>query len=195
MRADRRLLASGRVASAALVAAIVLGVLTAGLAVAQAGLLARTISGAFMGGEDASALAVPLAALALVLVGRALIGWAAEIVAQRISSGVKSDLRRRLLAHAAALGPRWASAARSGEVVLLATRGLDALDGYFARYLPQLALAVIVPVVVVACPTRTMKTGIRGTVRSTVRAATRSTAARQATTTTGTITASANCGR
>jgi ATP-binding cassette, subfamily C, bacterial CydCD len=151
MRADRRLLASGRVAAASLVAAIVLGVLTAGLAVAQAGLLARTISGAFMGGDDASALAVPLAALSLVLVGRALSGWAAEIVAQRISSGVKSDLRRRLLAHAAALGPRWASAARSGEVVLLATRGLDALDGYFARYLPQLALAVIVPVVVVAC--------------------------------------------
>jgi thiol reductant ABC exporter CydD subunit len=50
-----------------------------------------------------------------------------------------------------ALGPRWASEARSGEIVLLATRGLDALDGYFARYLPQVALAAIVPAVVVVC--------------------------------------------
>ena len=31
---------------------------------------------------------------------------------------------------------------------LLAVRGIDALDGYFARYLPQLLLAVIVPLTV-----------------------------------------------
>ena len=32
---------------------------------------------------------------------------------------------------------------------MLATRGIDALDGYFSLYLPQLILAVIVPVVVI----------------------------------------------
>ena len=50
-----------------------------------------------------------------------------------------------------ALGPRWAADQASGEVALLATRGLDALDGYFGRYLPQLALAAIVPFAVVVC--------------------------------------------
>jgi ATP-binding cassette, subfamily C, bacterial CydCD len=39
----------------------------------------------------------------------------------------------------------------SGEVVALATRGLDSLDAYFGRYLPQAVLAVIVPLVVLAC--------------------------------------------
>jgi thiol reductant ABC exporter CydD subunit len=151
MSVDRRLLASGRLAAVALVAAIALGALSAGLAVAQAGLLARTIAGAFLGGEGVEQLAAPLAALAAVLGARALLGWAAEVVAQRISGVVKSDLRGRVLAHAVALGPRWASEAHSGETVLLATRGLDALDGYFARYLPQLALAAIVPTVVVVC--------------------------------------------
>lgn len=149
--ADRRLLASGRIALVALAAAIALGALSAALAVAQAWLLARSISGAFLGGAGLPELAAPLAALAAVLVARALLSWVAEIVAQRISGVVKSDLRRRLLARAVALGPRWASEARSGEIVLLATRGLDALDGYFARYLPQLALAAIVPAVVVVC--------------------------------------------
>jgi thiol reductant ABC exporter CydD subunit len=149
--ADRRLLASGRIARVAVASAVVLGVLAAALAVAQAWLLARSISGAFLGGEGPSELAGPLAALAVVLGARAVLGWGAEIVAQRISGVVKSDLRRQLLARAVALGPRWSSEARSGEVVLLATRGLDALDGYFARYLPQLALAAIVPVVVVVC--------------------------------------------
>ena len=149
--ADRRLLASGRIAIVALAAAIALGALSAALAVAQAWLLARSISGAFLGGKGLPELAPSLVALAAVLAGRAVLGWAAEIVAQRISGVVKSDLRRRLLARAVALGPRWASEARSGEIVLLATRGLDALDGYFARYLPQLALAAIVPIVVVVC--------------------------------------------
>jgi thiol reductant ABC exporter CydD subunit len=149
--ADRRLLASGRIARVAVTAAVVLGVLAAALAVAQAWLLARSISGAFLDGDGAGELAVPLAALAVVLAARAVLGWAAEIVAQRISGVVKSDLRRQLLARAVSLGPRWASEARSGQVVLLATRGLDALDGYFARYLPQLALAAIVPAVVVVC--------------------------------------------
>jgi ATP-binding cassette subfamily C protein CydCD len=148
---DRRLLASGRVAAVAVAAAIALGVLSAALAVAQAWLLARSISAAFLDGAGPSELAGPLAALAVVLAARAVLGWGAEIVAQRISGVVKSDLRRRVLATAVALGPRWASEARSGEVVLLATRGLDALDGYFARYLPQLALAVIVPAVVIVC--------------------------------------------
>jgi thiol reductant ABC exporter CydD subunit len=148
--ADRRLLAAGRVAAAALAAAVALGLLSAGLAVAQAGLLARTIADAVEGGAGLAALAIPLALLAAVLIARAGLGWGAEVVAQRISGVVKSDLRRRLLARAVELGPRWASEARSGELVLLATRGLDALDGYFARYLPQVALAAIVPVAVVA---------------------------------------------
>jgi thiol reductant ABC exporter CydD subunit len=149
--AHRRLLASGRVASVALAAAVLLGVAVACLAVAQAWLLARTITGAFLDGEGAADLALPLAALALVLAVRALLSWAAEVVAQRISGAVKAGLRVRLLSRAVALGPRWAAGQASGELVLLATRGLDALDGYYGRYLPQLALGVVVPVVVVGC--------------------------------------------
>jgi len=61
---------------------------------------------------------------------------------------VKSTLRRQLVARAVGLGPRWLAGERSGELATLATRGIDALDGYFARYLPQLVLAVIVPVAV-----------------------------------------------
>jgi len=147
----RRLLASGRQATAALAVAVGLGVASALLAVAQAGLLALCIARAFMGGEDAAALAVPLAALAAVLVARAVLGWLSEIAAQRTSGAVKRDLRRRLLARAVGLGPRWAAGQASSEVVLLATRGLDALDGYYGRYLPQLGLAATVPVVVIAC--------------------------------------------
>jgi ATP-binding cassette subfamily C protein CydCD len=151
VRPARRLLAAGRIATGSLSAAVMLGVVAALLAVAQAWLLAMAISRAFLDGLGVSELTGVLALLACVLAARASLGWASDIVAQRISGAVKADLRVRLLERAVALGPRWAADQQSGELALLATRGLDALDGYFGRYLPQLALAAIVPVAVVAC--------------------------------------------
>ena len=66
------------------------------------------------------------------------------------SAAVTSELRGRLLRHATRLGPQWLGSQRTGELTTLALRGVDALDGYFARYLPQLGLAVVVPVAVLA---------------------------------------------
>jgi ATP-binding cassette subfamily C protein CydCD len=147
---------------------VALGLATALLAVAQAWLLATAIDSAFLGGADLTALRTTLTALAGVLAARAAISWAQESVARRCSAAVKSSLRMRLLRHVATtLGSGGAApsgagsggapsgdapgAAPSGAVVALATRGLDSLDAYFARYLPQLVLAGIVPVVVIAC--------------------------------------------
>ena len=63
---------------------------------------------------------------------------------------MKSDLRSALTEHVAALGPGGLAEGRTGDLAVLATHGIDALDGYFTRYLPQLVLAVIVPLVVLA---------------------------------------------
>ncbi len=135
----------------ALAAAVALGLATAALAVAQAWLLATAISSATLGGAAFGELQPTLAALAFVLASRAAIAWAQESVARRCSAAVKSNLRMRLLRQAAERLPGSGTGPSSGEIVVLATRGLDALDAYFARYLPQLVLAGIVPVVVVAC--------------------------------------------
>jgi len=147
----RRLVSAGRIATGSLVAAVVLGVAAALLAVAGAWLLAQAISRAVIGGAGVGELAPVLGALGVVLAVRSVLGWAADVTAQRISGSVKADLRLRLLERAVLLGPRWAAEQASSEVVLLATRGLDALDGYFGRYLPQLVLAAIVPLAVVVC--------------------------------------------
>ncbi len=147
---DPRLLKYARATAFLLAAAVALGLLTAALAIAQAALLAQTIDAAFLRGAGLRALGVPLAALVVVLAGRAAVAWGQEFTAHRVSAAVKSSLRRRVLEQAVSLGPRWTSEAHSGEVVTLVTRGLDALDAYFARYLPQLALAGIVPLAVVA---------------------------------------------
>jgi len=147
---DRRLLRYARQTAVHIGVLIALGTAAAVLIITQAWLLAGAISGAFLHGTPLSALTGTITALVIVFVARALVAWATEASSYRASAAVKSALRRRLLAHAVALGPRWLAANRSGELVTLTTQGIDSLDGYFAAYLPQLVLAVVIPLVVVA---------------------------------------------
>ncbi len=141
---DPRLLRYARVSLVGLAALVVLGTLAALLVVAQAQLIADAITGVGVDG----AIGRTLAALAVVIGLRAVVAWGTEVAGHAAAAAVKSTLRRRLVEHATRLGPRWLSGARSAELATLATRGIDALDGYFARYLPQLVLAVIAPTVV-----------------------------------------------
>ncbi|GGQ09774.1 ABC transporter [Streptomyces griseomycini] len=147
---DPRLLRYARATRFFLVAVVGLGAVGAGLVVAQATLIAEVVVGAFQHGMPVGELGTPLLLLAAVAVGRALVGWLTELAAHRASAAVKSELRGRLLERATALGPGWLSGQRTGSLVTLATRGVDALDDYFSRYLPQLGLAVVVPVAVLA---------------------------------------------
>ncbi|MES9809502.1 thiol reductant ABC exporter subunit CydD [Streptomyces sp. CS081A] len=147
---DPRLLRYARATRVFLTAMVVLGLVGAVLVVAQAMLIAEIVVGSFQEGRSVSALATPLLLLAGVAVARGLVSWLTELAAHRASAAVKSELRGRLLGRAAALGPGWLGGQRAGSLIALATRGVDALDDYFARYLPQLGLAVVVPVAVLA---------------------------------------------
>ncbi|MDK1346256.1 thiol reductant ABC exporter subunit CydD [Streptomyces sp. 378] len=147
---DPRLLRYARATRGFLVAVVALGAVGAGLVIAQAMLIAEVVVGAFQHRMSVSELGTPLLLLAAVAVGRALIGWLTELAAHRASAAVKSELRGRLLERAADLGPGRPGGQRTGSLVALATRGVDALDDYFSRYLPQLGLAVVVPVAVLA---------------------------------------------
>ncbi|MCX4519599.1 thiol reductant ABC exporter subunit CydD [Streptomyces anulatus] len=147
---DPRLLHYARATRLFLAAVVALGLVGALLVIAQAMLIAEIVVGGFEGGLTVTALRTPLLLLAAVALGRALVAWLTELAAHRASAAVKSELRGRLLERAARLGPDWLTGQRSGSLVALATRGIDALDDYFARYLPQLGLAVVVPVAVLA---------------------------------------------
>ncbi|MFJ8057006.1 thiol reductant ABC exporter subunit CydD [Streptomyces sp. NPDC096142] len=147
---DPRLLRYARATRFFLMAVVGLGAVGAALVIAQAMLIAEIVVGAFQHRMSVGVLGTPLLLLAAVAVGRALVSWLTELAAHRASAAVKSELRRRLLERSAELGPGWLSGQRTGSLVALATRGVDALDDYFSRYLPQLGLAIVVPVAVLA---------------------------------------------
>ncbi|MEU3253014.1 thiol reductant ABC exporter subunit CydD [Streptomyces sp. NPDC006997] len=147
---DPRLLRHAHATRRFLIAVVGLGGVGAVLVIAQAMLIAETVVGAFQQGMSVAELRTPLLLLVAVAGGRALVAWLTELAAHRASAAVKSELRGRLLERAVRLGPGWLSGQRTGSLVALATRGVDALDDYFSRYLPQLGLAVVVPVAVLA---------------------------------------------
>ena len=146
---DRRLLRYARQARAYLIGLVAVTAAIAGLVILQAQLLATAIAGAFSGGLGLSSLGGTVVALAAVVAGRAALAWAVEALSYLASAGVKSQLRRDLLRRVVELGPRWLATRRAGELATLTTVGVDGLDGYFAKYLPQVVLAVVVPLAVV----------------------------------------------
>ncbi|MFJ4842989.1 thiol reductant ABC exporter subunit CydD [Streptomyces sp. NPDC088746] len=147
---DPRLLRYAGATRFFLAAVVALGLVGAALVIAQAMLVAEVVVGGFEDGLTVSGLRTPLLLLAAVALGRAFVAWLTELAAYRASSAVKSELRGRLMERASGLGPDWLSGQRTGSLIALATRGVDALDDYFSRYLPQLGLAVVVPVAVLA---------------------------------------------
>ena len=147
---DPRLLRHASAARRFVILAAATAVLTAGLVLVQAQLLASGVTRAFLGGDTLVALAPVLVALLVVVACRAALAWLGEVAAHRASTDVIRQLRSKLVAHALRLGPRHGGLPPTGELATLATRGLDGLEGYFSRYLPTLLVAAVVPAVV-AC--------------------------------------------
>ena len=121
---------------------VALGLAGAVLILFQADLLSRALAGAARG-TGIAALSGVLAWLGVVVACRAAAAAGGEAAALRAAAAVKSGLRRRLSGHVLRLGPQWLGGQPRGEITTLATRGLDGLDAYFARYLPRLSRADI----------------------------------------------------
>ena len=120
-----------------------LGGATAVLVVVQAVLISRSVSPVVASRAALGTVALPVGLLALVMAARAAVLYVQEALAHRAATRTIIELRRRVLEHAAALGPRWAAEHGSDTATLL-TRGLNDLEPYFTRYLPQLILAATV---------------------------------------------------
>ena len=127
-----------------------MGLLVAVATIAQMAFLSKIVDRVFVGGEDLAAVTPQILALSGAVVVRAGLLLLREVTAQRGAVLVKSELREQLLSHVFRLGPAYAAGERSGELVTTATEGVERLEPYLARYLPQVALSAFVPLLVAA---------------------------------------------
>jgi thiol reductant ABC exporter CydD subunit len=146
---DQRLLRRARPVRRLLALDVVLGLAAAVLVLLQATLLARVVARAFAGAplRDVSR---DLVLLALAFAGRGLLAWGFELAGRRAASSVLSELRLALVQRRLRDQPLALDGVEAGEVAASAVQGVEGLGAYFARYLPQVVLASVVPLAVLA---------------------------------------------
>ena len=144
-----RLLRLAAPARAAVAAAIVMGLVLSALAIAQAVSTASVFAGIVMG-EPLSGLVVPLVVLAAALLARPFATAAREIAAHAAASRAKTNLRAQMLDAAAAAGPITAGAQRTGVADSLLVDGVENIEPYVTRYIPQVVVTAITAVCVIA---------------------------------------------
>jgi len=148
---DRRLIGESRVARTHLALAGALGLTSAAVIIAQAALLAYIIAQAATRHVTVTSLKTQLIALAAILGLRALLSGAFDLSGRWGATRVMSELRGRLIRLLLLENPEQRpQAARTGELASTAVQGIDALEAYFAGYLPQLVLATVIPIAVIA---------------------------------------------
>jgi ATP-binding cassette subfamily C protein CydD len=161
---DPRLLRLSRTARGFIVAAAGTGVLRTLATIAIAWGIAAAVTLGVDAVHDGSVPAAFTPALALLggaFVVRAVAAWATDDLAARAAAKVKSELRATVLARAAERGPSWLADRSSAGFATTLGPGLDALDAYFGRYLPQLALtAIATPMLLVAIGLGDLTSGI-----------------------------------
>lgn len=143
-----RLFAVNQTARWLLVLAVGAGFIAGALFVAQAILLSGAVNRVFRLGQTLDDVLPLLGVMLALLLLRAGLIWAQEVLAQGAASRVKHSLRGQLLARVYALGPAFTRSERSGELVNTAVEGVEALDPYITQFLPARYLAILLPALV-----------------------------------------------
>jgi thiol reductant ABC exporter CydD subunit len=144
---DQRLVRRARPVRRLLVLDAVLGALSAGFVLVQAVLIASVVAQAFSG-ASLGEVTFELVLFALAFAGRSVLTWGFEVAGRRAASTVLSELRLELVERRLRNQPLALDGAEAGEIAATAVQGVEGLEAYFARYLPQVVLAIVVPVAV-----------------------------------------------
>ncbi|MRT54629.1 cysteine/glutathione ABC transporter permease/ATP-binding protein CydD [Enterobacteriaceae bacterium RIT693] len=126
-----------------------LGLISGLLIVAQAWLLARILQHMIMENIPREALLMPFILLILVFVLRAWIVWLREKVGFHAGLHIRQEIRRQVLDRLHQAGPAWIQGKPVGSWATLVLEQIEDMHDYYARYLPQMSLAVMVPLLII----------------------------------------------
>ena len=128
--------------------AIVLGGFSGICIIVQAGLLAHIIHAAFIDNTPREALLFLFIILVVVIALRGLLAWGREVSGQHTSTLIRRQVRAELLERLHILGPLYVKDQQTAPLTNTLLERTEALHGYFAHYLPQKSLALIVPLMI-----------------------------------------------
>ncbi len=121
-----------------------IGLVAAVFGIARLALLGWLLAKVFRG-EPFESLIAPFALVAAVMLVRGLLEYARNMAAHRTAALVQVNIRERLYDKVIALGPAYFGRQRTGEVILSIIDGVEQLETYFGRFLPQVLVALLMP--------------------------------------------------
>jgi ATP-binding cassette subfamily C protein CydD len=130
--------------------AVGLGVLAGFLLIGQAWYLARIIDAVIFAEAGLEQVRPWLWTMLGIFFVRAVLCWASEQAAFRAAVRVKLQLRDLLYARIQDLGPVRIGRERTGDLANSLTDGVEALEAYYARFLPAISLTALVPLSILA---------------------------------------------
>ena len=145
---DLRLLRYARSSRVYLFLTVVVAITSAVFTITQAYLLTKIIVAIFQKHENFAGIKSSLIALIAVFVARIILSYFTEWLGAIASSRMRNELRLQLLNKALSSGAGTVNEMGSTQLSVLATRGINNLDGYLAKFIPQLFIASIVPLLV-----------------------------------------------
>jgi ATP-binding cassette subfamily C protein CydD len=149
-RARRWLFKRAAAARIWILLSVVLGLGSGLLLIVQARFLAHIVHGAFIEGRGTDRLWPLFAILAGVIIVRAVLGWARETAGFYAGAKIRQEVRTELLAHIVSLGPGYTSHQSSGALTSSVLEHVEGLHDFYAFYLPQLALAIMIPAAILS---------------------------------------------
>lgn len=148
--AARWLKAQSRPARKWLLLCIAAGLGSGMLLVGQAYLLSQIVHKAFIAGAGRGPLIPLFLFLLAIIVVRAGLAWCREIAGFKAGAAVREAVRTALLRHIGDMGPVGINRMPSGSLVSSTLEQVEALHNFVARYLPQMALAALLPMAMLA---------------------------------------------
>lgn len=127
-----------------------LGFASGVLIIAQAWFMARILHHMIMENIPREALLMPFIQLVLIFILRAWVVWLRERVGFHAGQQIRFEIRRQVLDRLQQAGPAWIQGKPAGSWATLILEQIDDMHDYYARYLPQMALATCVPLLIVA---------------------------------------------
>ncbi|MFD0960424.1 thiol reductant ABC exporter subunit CydD [Paenibacillus chungangensis] len=129
-------------------ASILFGVIGGAIMITEAIYLADAVNDAFLNGFGLQVIMPALYMLLALIAARAVVHGIAEYMADRMAGGIKSELRLQLARKLTELGPQYSKSERSGELISTVYEGVEQLETYLAKYVPQVAMSMLIPAAV-----------------------------------------------
>ncbi len=131
-----------------ILAAALVGLLGVVAGIARLVIAAVVIFQVIHGDAEFSTLLWPIIAIVGLIALRGVLEYQQDVISHHTASIVKVQLRKRLYEHALALGPGYFDQSRTGDVTVSLAEGVETLEAFFGKFLPQLIVAALTPILI-----------------------------------------------